>query len=585
MSKTYTSDGKSELKKVMFSLKTSFFFVGFFSFFINILMLVPSIYMLQVYDRVMASRSEETLLMLSLILAWLFLTMGLLEFSRSRILIRISSKIDDRLSSRLYHSAISSSLTSPGNGSGDQSIKDISSLRQFMTSTGVFAFFDTPWIPVYFLLLYLFHPWLAYFALFAALILIIIAIINSYAIGQAQKEAGVSSMEASNLMSAQLRNSEVIHAMGMQSNMQDRWLQGHLDSLKKQSKASDRASIWLNASKTLRQLFQSLMLGLGGYLAITNEISGGMVIAGSILMGRALMPIDQLLGVWKQFGAAKESYKRLDQLLNQFPPEAPSMSLPTPQGMVQADNLTIAAPGTQNIVLQGINFSISSGESLVVLGSSAAGKSSLIRAIVGIWPSVAGSIRIDGTEVPHWNREELGPHIGYLPQDVELFGGSIADNISRFGTPEPEKVVAAAQIAGVDHLVRHLPDGYDTIIGAGGSTLSGGQRQRIGLARALYNSPSLVILDEPNANLDEEGEKALIEACSQLKKKGTTLILVTHRPSILSVADKILMLANGKMHMFGPRDAVLAELSGNKQAQLPSKTPPPSGVVNIPIKR
>jgi ATP-binding cassette subfamily C protein EexD len=341
-------------------------------------------------------------------------------------------------------------------------------------------------------------------------------------------------------------------------------------------------------SKTLRMMFQSLMLGLGGYLAISNEISGGMVIAGSILMGRALAPIDQLLGAWKPFSAARASHKRLNELLTAYPAEAAPMSLPPPTGAISAEQLMVMAPGTRTAVLQGIHFSINAGEALVVLGPSAAGKSSLIRAIVGVWPSVSGSIRLDGTEVGHWNREELGPYIGYLPQDVELFGGTVAENISRFGETDSTKIVAAAKAAGVDELIRHLPDGYDTRIGIGGSSLSGGQRQRIGLARALYGSPSLIILDEPNANLDDVGERCLIEACVKMKKEGTSLILVTHRPNILPIADKILMLVDGKMHMFGARDQVLQELS-KAQAPLPPKkapappaTMPPATVVNIP---
>ena len=588
MSKLYTSS-KPELKQVFASLRMSFLFVGIFSFFINILMLVPPIYMLQVYDRVMASRSEETLLMITLILVWLFLTMGLLNFVRSRMLIRLSAKIDDRLSTRVYEAVSKASLTQPGNNT-TQALSDLNSMRQFMTGAGPLAFFDLPWVPVYFLLLYAFHPWLAYFALFAALVLIMVTLINSVSTNGPLVESQNSSAQSSQLMQAQLRNSEVIHAMGMGGNMQNRWLHSHLESLQTQGKASDRASIWANMSKTLRMMFQSLMLGLGAYLAITDEISGGMVIAGSILMGRALAPIDQILGAWKPFSAARTSYKRLHELLSAYPAEAAPMSLPPPKGNISAEQLMVMAPGTRNVVLQGITFSVNAGEALVVLGPSAAGKSSLIRSIVGVWPSTSGTVRIDGTEVGHWNREELGPYIGYLPQDVELFSGTVAENISRFGETDPDKVVVAAKVAGVDELIRHLPDGYDTRIGVGGSNLSGGQRQRIGLARALYGSPSLVILDEPNANLDDVGEKCLIEACVKMKQAGTSLILVTHRPNILSIADKILMLVDGKMHMFGARDQVLKKLAETRAAANPlptkkKKTPPPAtaaAVVNIP---
>jgi PrtD family type I secretion system ABC transporter len=300
-----------------------------------------------------------------------------------------------------------------------------------------------------------------------------------------------------------------------------------------------------------------------------------------------------MIGAWKQFGAARTSHKRLDALLNEFPAETERMSLPAPKGALQVETLTIVPPGSQQAVLRAVSFAIDAGDSLVILGASAAGKSSLLRAIVGVWPSAAGAVRLDGTEIPHWNRTELGPYIGYLPQDVELFEGTVAENISRFGDLDSEKIVAAAKMAGVDELIRHLPEGYETLIGAGGATLSGGQRQRVGLARALYGSPSLVILDEPNANLDEVGEKALVSACVQLKKAGTTLILVTHRTNILGIADKILLLADGMVKLFGPRDEVLQKLQAHtqqqQQAQAPQQIPakpapaaPVAGVVNIP---
>jgi ATP-binding cassette subfamily C protein EexD len=482
-------------------------------------------------------------------------------------------------------------LRYPGKGSS-QPLSDLTTIRQFMTGSGPFAFFDAPWIPFYFAILFLFHFWLGMFSIFAAIVLIIVAIFNDISTKKLMQEANTNNMKSMALVNAQLRNAEVLHAMGMGDTMRERWLQQHLNFLKAQSDASDGAGLWMNLSKTLRMLFQSLMLGLGGYLAISNEISAGMVIAGSILMGRALAPIDQMIGAWKQFGAARTSHNRLDALLNEFPEETERMSLPAPKGNLQVETLTIIPPGSQQAVLRAVSFDIKAGESLVILGASAAGKSSLLRAIVGVWPSAAGAVRLDGTEVPHWNRSELGPHLGYLPQDVELFEGTVAENISRFGELDSEKIVAAAKMAGVDEMIRHLPEGYETLIGAGGATLSGGQRQRVGLARALYGSPSLVILDEPNANLDEVGEKALVNACVKLKKAGTSLILVTHRTNILSIADKILLLADGMVKLFGSRDEVLQKLQAHAQQQqapqqIPAKpTPaaPAAGVVNIPIR-
>jgi ATP-binding cassette subfamily C protein EexD len=582
---------KSELKLILASFRKNFAYVALFSMFINMLMLVPPIYMLQVYDRVMASRSVETLIMLTLIVVWLFITMGVLDFIRSRILVRLGTQMDERLNGRLFDSMNRFALRYPGKGSS-QPLSDLTTIRQFMTGSGPFAFFDAPWIPFYFAILFLFHPWLGIFSIFAAIILIIVAIFNDLSTKKLMLEANNNNAKSMALVNAQLRNAEVLHAMGMGDKMRERWLQQHLNFLKAQSDASDGAGLWMNLSKTLRMMFQSLMLGLGGYLAISNEISAGMVIAGSILMGRALAPIDQMIGAWKQFGAARVSHKRLDALLNEFPAEIERMSLPAPKGALQVETLTIVPPGSQQAVLRAVSFAIDAGDSLVILGASAAGKSSLLRAIVGVWPSTAGAVRLDGTEIPHWNRTELGPYIGYLPQDVELFEGTVAENISRFNDLDSEKIVAAAKMAGVDEMIRHLPEGYETLIGAGGATLSGGQRQRVGLARALYGSPSLVILDEPNANLDEVGEKALVNACVQLKKAGTTLILVTHRTNILGIADKILLLADGMVKLFGPRDEVLQKLQAHTQQQqqaqapqqIPAKPAPaaPAGVVNIP---
>ena len=582
---------KSELKQILASFRKNFAYVALFSMFINMLMLVPPLYMLQVYDRVMASRSVETLIMLTIIVVWLFITMGLLDFIRSRILVRLGTQMDERLNTRLFQSMNAFALRYPGKGSS-QPLGDLTTIRQFMTGSGPFAFFDSPWIPFYFGILFLFHPYLGWFSIFAAIVLIIIAILNDFSTKKLMLEANNNNAKSMALVNAQLRNAEVLHAMGMGNTMRERWLQQHLNFLKAQSDASDGAGLWMNLSKTLRMMFQSLMLGLGGYLAITNEISAGMVIAGSILMGRALAPIDQMIGAWKQFGAARTSHKRLDALLAEFPEETERMSLPAPKGDLQVETLTVVPPGSQQAVLRAVSFGINAGESLVILGASAAGKSSLMRAIVGVWPSAAGAVRLDGTEIPHWNRTELGPHLGYLPQDVELFEGTVAENISRFGDLDSEKIVAAAKMAGVDEMIRHLPEGYETLIGAGGATLSGGQRQRVGLARALYGSPSLVILDEPNANLDELGEKALVNACVELKKAGTSLILVTHRTNILSIADKVLLLADGMVKLFGSRDEVLQKLQEHTRQQQapqqipakPAPTPPAAGVVNIPIR-
>lgn len=574
---------RSELRRVLDSFRGSFLYVGFFSLFINLLMLVPSFYMLQVYDRVMASRSTDTLIMMTLIVVWLFLTMGFLEYARSRILVRIGSQMDERLNTRLYAAMARLSLLNPGRASS-QPLNDLTSMRQFMTGSGPFAFFDAPWIPVYFAILFLFHPIFGLFSLFAAAVLIGLAIMNEVSTRDLMKDANTKSVQSTGAMGAQLRNAEVLYAMGMEPAMREHWLRQHLEFLQAQSDASDRAGIWMNLSKTLRMLFQSLMLGLGAYLAIHNEITSGMIIAGSILMGRALAPIDQMIGAWKQFNSARVSYGRLQDLLEGMPDSERRMSLPAPTGDFRVEAATLVPPGSQQAVLKAVGFDLGAGEALVVLGPSAAGKSSLLRAMLGVWPLAAGKVRLDGAEINHWNRDELGAHIGYLPQDVELFEGTVAQNISRFGKVEPEKVMEAARMAGVDEMIRRLPEGYDTLIGPGGATLSGGQRQRVGLARAIYGKPSLVVLDEPNANLDDAGEQALVNACKQLKAQGTTLILVTHRRSILEVADKVLLLVDGQVRLFGERDSVLQQLAGQaQQAQTVARPQQPRVAVVPPV--
>jgi ATP-binding cassette subfamily C protein EexD len=552
-----------ELVLLFRRFRSSFVYVGVFSLFINLLMLIPSLYMLQVYDRVMVSRSGETLLMLTLITTWMFGTMALLDLVRSRLLVRWGTRFDDYLNSRLYSVILAAAVKYPGNGTA-QPLVDLSTIRQFLTGNGPFAFFDTPWIPIYLILLFLFHPWTGWFAIFAALTLIAVAIANEVKTRDLLKSANAKYTQSTAMVGAHLRNAEVLYAMGMETALRKQWLNTHIEYLKEQSDASDKAGFWANLSKMLRMLFQSLILGLGAYLAINNEISSGTLIAGSILMGRALAPIDQLVATWRQFSGARQAYQRLQALLREFPAQEKRLSLPPPNGAIHFETVTVFAPRSQRAVLRAINFSLPAGETLVVLGASAAGKSSMLRALVGVWPVVAGAVRIDGADIRHWNRDELGVYVGYLPQDVELFDGTVAQNIARFEGNDAEKIHAAARMAGVDELIRHLPDGYETRIGPGGTALSGGQRQRIGLARALYGDPRLVVLDEPNANLDEAGEHALLRACQLLQQKGATLVLVTHRTNIVSIAHKLMLLRDGQISLYGGRDAVLQQLTQNQ---------------------
>ena len=397
------------------------------------------------------------------------------------------------------------------------------------------------------------------------MVILSLAIANELTTRDYHQRAASTNEQANRMVHAQLENAEVLYAMGMQSALQQRWLERHLDALKAQAASSDRAGLWTNLSKTLRLLFQSLMLGLGAWLAINNELSSGMVIAGSILMGRALAPVDQLINTWKQSKGARSAYRRLNQLLNEVPKTEQRLTLPPPQGHLRVESATLVPPGGSLPVLKSVDLFVPAGETLVIFGPSAAGKSSLARAMVGVWPLMAGKVRLDGTEMGHWNREELGPYIGYLPQDIELFEGTVAENIARFGEPDADKVAAAARLASVDEMIRYLEDGFETRIGVKGVTLSGGQRQRIGLARALYGDPRLVILDEPNASLDEQGEAALMATCKTLKERGISLVMVTHRSGLLQLADKLLLLSNGQVKLFGERDAVLQKMLAMQQ--------------------
>jgi ATP-binding cassette subfamily C protein EexD len=555
----------SELTTIVGGFKHIFLYIGLFSFVINLLMLVPSIYMLQVYDRVMMSRSNETLLMLTIIVVWLFLVMGLLEYTRSGMMIRMGSQMDALLNRRLYGAMVNYALAKPGQGTA-QPMSDLTNVRQFMTGNGLFAFFDAPWMPIYIAVLFLFHPLFGWFAIAAGLVLVVVAIFNERSTKSLLAEANSENIKANQAVGTQLRSVEVLHAMGMLPALCDRWLVKHMKFLKFQSDASDQAAIWSNLSKTLRMLFQSLILGLGAYLAVQNEITPGMLIAGSIIMGRALAPIDQIIATWKQFGGARTAYERLDSLLEAHPEAAKVMSLPAPIGAISTEGLVVVPPGAKQPSLMNVSFALPAGEVLGVIGPSAAGKSSLARALMGVWPLASGKVRLDGADLTHYNREELGPYVGYLPQDVELFEGTIAENIARFGEVSSDKVVQAAQLAGVHDMISRLPGGYNTPLGNGGIALSGGQRQRIGLARAMYGSPRFVVLDEPNSNLDDAGERALVQAVLNFKRMGTTVILITHRPGILGVTDKILLLVEGQVKAFGQRDDVLRSL----QPQQPS---------------
>ncbi|MBD2794034.1 type I secretion system permease/ATPase [Xenorhabdus sp. 42] len=565
---------KDEITDVIRARSKVFWIIGLFTAFINLLMLVPTIYMLQVYDRVLPSNNEMTLLMLTLVTLGMFAIMGGLEYIRSMVVIRIGSQFDMCLNQRVYTASYESNLK---NGSTDagQMLNDLATIRQFLSGNALFAFFDAPWFPVYLCVIFLFNSYLGLLALVGAIILISLAVLNQWLSQSPLAEASQLSLRSANLASTNLRNAEVIEALGMLPALRHRWFGLHERFLNFQRIASERAASITALTKTVRMALQSLILGLGGWLAIKGDITPGMMIAGSILMGRALSPIEQLIQAWKSWSAARLSWQRLDTLLQAQPERKSGISLPSPNGSLLLENVSAMPPGIMHLaqnqeskntpyVLQDLNFALNSGEVLGIIGPSASGKSTLARLLVGIWPTQEGVVRLDRADIYQWNKDELGASIGYLPQDIELFAGTIAENIARFQNVDSEKIIEAAKKAGVHELVLNLEQGYDTVIGASGIGLSGGQKQRIGLARALYGNPSLVVLDEPNSNLDDLGEKALNRAINQLRDQGKTVVVITHRPSLLSQTSKILLLVQGKMKMFGASQQVMAALSQSK---------------------
>lgn len=556
---------ENSLQAALKACKGAFISVGIFSMFVNALMLVPTFYMLQVYGRVLTSGSSTTLLMLTIIMTILLVTMGALELVRSRIMVRVSTRLDVLLSRSVYRASFKRALESGGMDATAQPLNDLTGLRQFMTGNGLFAFFDAPWLPIYIAVMFMFHPWYGWIAVASAIVLLVLAAMNEKMTGKALVLANKENIAANLYTTKNLRNAEVIESMGMLNTLIHRWSARQKTVLLLQSDASDKGGAIASISKTFRLFIQSLILGVGAYLAINHEINAGLVIAGSVLLGRALAPIDLIIGSWKGFIAARGQYSRLNEILSKQESEPERMQLPAPEGHVSVENVIVSPPGSNAPILKGVSFAVPAGQIVGVIGPSASGKSTLARVLLGIWSPQHGTVRLDGADIGNWDKHELGPHIGYLPQDIELFEGSISENIARFTDVDAQKVVAAAKTAGVHEMILQLPDGYDTVIGER-LNLSGGQRQRIGLARAIYGTPRLIILDEPNSNLDEVGEKALAIAIQKLKDAGSTVFVITHRTSILTQLDRLLVMNNGTVSMYGPRDQVMAEL-GNQHAR------------------
>jgi len=574
--KTRPAEGaRGELSRALLAYKSSFVHIGVFSGVINILMLAPALYMLQVYDRVLASGNEMTLLMLTLILLGMYAFMGALEWVRSLVVLRLGTGFDRQLSPRIYDAAFSANLKT-GKLNAAQPLEDLQQLRQFATGQSLFALFDAPWFPVYVLVMFYFHPLLGWFALGGTVVLMLMGWVNERVSRPHLKKAGELAISSRRDASANLRNAEVIAGMGMLTNLRRRWASQHLGYVREQNLASARMAKIQGWNKALRMAVQSLALGLGAWLVLQHEMTPGMMIAGSILLGRALGPIDQIIGASRQWTGVKEAERRLSQLLEDFPPLTKGMDFPRPAGVLVVAQLLAAPPSQTQPVLHGINFKLESGEALVVIGPSGAGKTTLARCLVNAWPPLRGKVRLDSVPLDQWRPEALGALLGYLPQDVQLFAGTVAENIARFGEVDEAKVIAAAQMAGVHELILQLPDGYQTRLGENGMGLSGGQRQRVGLARALYGEPCLVVLDEPNANLDEAGDAMLAQAIGRMKAAGITLVLITHKPNILQQADKLLILHGGAQADFGPLAEVMQRMQRGAQPHgAPARAPQP----------
>jgi ATP-binding cassette subfamily C protein EexD len=553
---------QSELATAIRGLKQYFVLAGVFSAAINLLYLVPIIYMLQVYDRVVSSGSYATLSMLTLLMVILLCGQAGFEWVRSMILIGASNQMEAKIRPRVSEATFQRSLLTAGMVADSQPLNDLQQLRQFLMGQGLFAFLDAPWCPIYVFVMFLFHPWFGVAALFAISVMVLLAVANNRSTKETLQEANLKSAQTYSEISGTLQNAEVIQAMGMADNLRNRQ-NSNLDYvLQLQADASRTGGAISSISKGFRLIMQSLLLGLGALLALRQDISPGMMIAGSLLLGRALAPIDLLVGSWKGLTIAQAQYGRLSDLLTSIPKPIEKMPLPTPKGKLSAERLIIVPPGSNQIVLNDVNLIVEPGQTLGIIGPSASGKSSLARALLGIWPAASGKVRLDGADISSWDRKHLGAHIGYLPQNIELFTGTISENIARFGAIQAEKIVEAAKHSEIHEMILSLPDGYDTKIGGSKGVLSGGQRQRIGLARAIYDNPKLIILDEPNSNLDDQGEKALIKTIATMAGKGATVVVITHRTSLLMAVDKILVLINGKVDRYGTKAEILTAMTG-----------------------
>ncbi|HZB54587.1 MAG TPA: type I secretion system permease/ATPase [Reyranella sp.] len=560
----------SELTAALARCRHALIGIGVFTAAINLLQLTGPLFMMEVYDRVLPGRSVPTLVAISILALVMFAFQGLLDVVRSRVLVRIAASVDETLSQRVFDLATKlplKAITPPS----FQPVNDLDRIRSFMSTVGPAAFFDLPWMPLYLGICFVFHPLIGWTATVGGVILIGITIATEFLSRQPAREAASVAGDRMGLAEASRRNAEVVQAMGMSTRLNAIWHDHNRKNIAASQRVADISGGMAALSRILRMILQSAVLGIGAWLVINQQATAGIIIASSILTSRALAPVEVTLAHWRSFISARQSWRRLNGLLGSIPAEQPRMDLPTPKETLTLEAVGINPPGTNRIVVQGAAFQLKGGQGLGVIGPSASGKSSLVRAIVGVWPAIQGKIRIDGAAIDQWTAEALGPHVGYLPQDMELFAGNVAENIARF---EPgassEKVIAAARAASVHELILALPNGYETQVGESGNSLSAGQRQRIGLARALYGDPFLVVLDEPNSNIDREGDEALTKAILGVRARGGIVVVVCHRPSALAGVDMVLVMLNGRQQAFGPKEQVLQPPQQQQPAAMPA---------------
>ena len=573
---------QSELAQALASCRGAFVATALMSGMSNILMLTGAIFMLEIYDRVLPSRSIQTLVALVILAAGLFLAQGLLDMIRGRVLVRIGARLDEELSGRVYETIVRLPLKIGNRSDGLQPLRDLDSVRSFLSGPGPTALFDLPWLPIYLAICFAFHPYIGLAALVGAIVLGGLTLMTELMTREPTRAATGFATTRSALAEASRRNAEAMKAMGMVPRVAALWQDANSKYMASQQQAADVSGGFGSMSKALRMMLQSGVLAVGAYLVINQQATAGIIIAGSILSGRALAPVDLAIANWRGFVAARQSWQRLTKLLAALPPQAVPMALQPPQKSLVVEGVTIAPPGSERIVVHDVSFNLQSGHGLGIIGPSGSGKSSLARVLISVWQPVRGRVRLDGASLDQWPPDSLGACIGYLPQDVELLAGTVAQNIARFATPvDADAVISAATAAGVHELIVNLPDGYDTQVGEGGTALSAGQAQRVALARALYGDPFLVVLDEPNSNLDSEGDEALSRAIMGVRARGGVVVVVAHRPSAIASVDQLLMMSQGRDQAFGPKEEVLARvMQRDGGGPRPLKVVPETGVAN-----